>query len=196
MGTVLRASYPPKWVACAVLSRSTVFRTVARRRPSPQTTVWLPLNHCLGQLFSKSRTKRPICVHRGPLEIRHLTCFGSWRSPATCRHPAQAAPPLMEPITRPIRKDNRQNLTPPLRRKDTPTGCSNPRSTGAVCRHGGLSDPPLLAGGLLCSGPPAPWHQLQVVQAVVHSHRIQMHHLEARSDAPSVPLPGDRQTAL
>lgn len=85
---------------------------------------------------------------------------------------------------------------PASTRKGGPQPCSpHPRSAGSVQTRG-LSHPPLLAGGLLRSGPPAPRHQLQVVQAVVHSHGVQVHHLEAGSDAPAVPLPGDRQTAL
>ena len=67
-----------------------------------------------------------------------------------------------------------------------PGGAASPRPQ---------EDPPLLAGGLLGSGPPAPRHQLQVVQAVVHSDGVEMHHLKARGDAPPVPLPRE-QTVL
>lgn len=56
--------------------------------------------------------------------------------------------------------------------------------------------PPLFAGCLFGFGPPAPWHQLQVVQAIVYSHSIEVYHLKPRSNASPVPLPGKQGVSL
>ena len=50
-------------------------------------------------------------------------------------------------------------------------------------------DPPLFAGGLFSFGSPAPWYQLQVVQAIVHSHSIEMYHLKPGSHTSPVSFP-------
>lgn len=53
-------------------------------------------------------------------------------------------------------------------------------------------DPPLFAGGLFSFGSPAPWYQLQVVQAIVHSHSIEMYHLKPGSHTSPVSFPRER----
>lgn len=55
---------------------------------------------------------------------------------------------------------------------------------------------PLFARDFLSLGLPAPRDEAQIVQAVVHSHRVQMHHLKARSNPSPVPLPAGHKTNL
>lgn len=55
---------------------------------------------------------------------------------------------------------------------------------------------PLFAGDFLSLGLPPPGDEAQIVQAVVHGHRVQMHHLKARSNPSSVPLPAGDKTSL
>lgn len=46
------------------------FQDHGEAEAEPPNAVSFLLNHRLGQLFSKSTTKKPICVHRGPFEIK------------------------------------------------------------------------------------------------------------------------------
>lgn len=55
---------------------------------------------------------------------------------------------------------------------------------------------PLFARDFLSLGLPPPRDEAQIVQAVVHGHRVQMHHLEARSNPSPVPLPAGHKTTL
>lgn len=55
---------------------------------------------------------------------------------------------------------------------------------------------PLFAGDFLSLGLPPPRDEAQVVQAIVHGHRVQMHHLKARSNPSPVPLPAGHNKAI
>lgn len=65
--------------------------------------------------------------------------------------------------------------------------CSCPLPSAAI---------PLFARDVFSLGLPAPGDEAQIVQAVVHGHRVQMHHLEARSNPSPVPLPAGHKTSL
>lgn len=55
---------------------------------------------------------------------------------------------------------------------------------------------PLFARDFLSLGLPPPRDEAQIVQAVVHGHRVQVHHLKARNNPSPVPLPAGDKTNL